>query len=206
MNLPGRIYPLTSSRGWSGAPLRQVELFLSCGIRFLQLREKNLSDRNFHDLALEASRRVRRQSATLIINDRVDIALAAGAQGAHLGPDDLPVYAARLLMGGGRILGLSTHSEEEFLQAQQLDVDYVAIGPIYESPTKTGAYTPIGLEALRPLIRQKRHPMVAIGGINLERAVRLWDLGVDSVAVISDLLQATDPARRIEEYLEAAPV
>lgn len=201
----GPLYPITDSGAGGLDSLGQIEFFLQHTIRFFQLREKDIDDSHFYALAREASRLARRHSAVLIVNDRVDLALAANAGGVHLGQQDLPAEAARRLMPQGSVLGLSTHSEQEFSEAQELDLDYVAIGPIYESPTKAGVREPLGLKTLGRLLEKKRHPVVAIGGIDLERAIELWEMGVDSVAVISDLLAGSDPHRRIEAYLEAAP-
>jgi thiamine-phosphate pyrophosphorylase len=178
-------------------------LFLASGIRFFQVREKVLPT----DLLLAQLTGIQRlcadAEAALIVNDRLDLAMAAGAAGVHLGQEDLPVKDARRIGGPDLILGVSTHSEEEFLIAQDLDVDYVAIGPVFESPTKPGLRKPLGLDRIAALAARKRRPVVAIGGITPERARILWDIGVDSVAVISDITGAPDPAARIGEYLRA---
>ncbi len=201
---PGPIYPITASndlKGWNHQ--RWARLFLDCGIRFFQVRDKHLPTNALMGQLVSIQHLCAERDAALIVNDRLDLALASGAAGVHLGQDDLPVGAARRIGGSALIVGISTHSEEEFLHAQNLDVDYVAIGPAYESRTKPGVRAPLGIDRIAALAARKRRPLVAIGGIDPERARELWDAGVDSVALISDIIESPDPAARIEEYLRA---
>jgi thiamine-phosphate pyrophosphorylase len=199
---PGPIYPITTSNDFTGwTHLKWAKLFLDCGIRFFQVREKQLPASSLLAQLVDIQSMCVEKNAALIVNDRLDLALASGAAGVHLGQDDLPVRDARRIGGTDLIVGISTHSEGEFLLAQDLDVDYVAIGPAYESPTKPEARTPIGIDRIAALAARKRKPLVAIGGISPVRARELWDVGVDSVAVISDITESSDPAARIEEYL-----
>jgi thiamine-phosphate pyrophosphorylase len=142
--------------------------------------------------------------AQFLINDRIDLALAARAHGVHLGQDDLPVRVARDLLGEEAIIGLSTHNRQQFLDAQSQDVDYIAMGPIFSTATKETENSALGVEALGELIADSRYPVVAIGGISLEKAPQVWTAGADSVAVISDIANAKDPARRVSQYLSAS--
>lgn len=201
---PGLIYPITVRNtpvGWNH--LNWAELFLANGIRFFQVREKTLPPNLLLAQLTGIQRLCAAAEAALIVNDRLDLAMAVGAAGVHLGQEDLPVRDARRIGGPDLILGISTHSEEEFLIAQDLDVDYVAVGPVFESPTKPGIRKPLGLDRIAALAARKRRPVVAIGGITPDRARSLWEIGVDSVAVISDITGAPDPAARIGEYLRA---
>jgi thiamine-phosphate pyrophosphorylase len=145
--------------------------------------------------------------ATVIVNDRADIARLAGADGVHLGQDDLPPAMARRILAGDATIGFSTHSMEQVRAAVRLPVDYIAVGPVFETRSKETGYSAVGTE----LVRQAREflsdaglqtPIVAIGGITLERARAVLQAGASCVAVISDLLSTGDPAARVREYLE----
>lgn len=142
--------------------------------------------------------------AQFLVNDRVDLALAVKANGVHLGQDDLPVAAARKLLGNEALIGLSTHNRDQFLKAQSQDIDYVALGPLFPTSTKPTENPPVGVETLRELVAESRYPVVAIGGISLESAEELWTAGAHSLAVISDITQSSDPARRVAQYLALA--
>lgn len=200
------VYPITaSSVGTELDHVAQVREFLSSGIRFFQIREKTMDDRRFHSLLLQIRQLCDQASARFVVNDRVDLAIASGADGVHLGQTDLPVKVARQLLGKRAIVGISTHNREQFLKARGLDVDYVAIGPVYETTTKQSPHPPLGPQFIRQIAAIKRHPLVAIGGINLENAASVWKAGADSVAVISDISAARSPAQRISEYLGLCP-
>lgn len=183
-----RLYPLTD-RLLSG--LRHDEQVYSLsekGITLVQLREKTLSAREFYKEAASALRAGRERGVKIIINDRVDIALALKADGVHLGQDDMPVEAARRLLGSDSIIGISTHTLEQAQLAAELPVDYVAIGPLFSTLTKKSSNSPVGLEGLR-LVRKAvgNVPLVAIGGIKTPKQHAIFDAGANGVAVISDL-------------------
>ena len=200
------VYPITASYvGMEPDHVAQVRKFLSSGIRFFQIREKRMDDRRFHSLLLQIRQLCDQASAKFIVNDRVDLALASGADGVHLGQTDLPVSAARQLLGRQAIVGISTHNREQFLKALEVDVDYVAVGPVYETATKQSSHPPVGHQFIREVSAIKRHPLVAIGGISLETAPRVWEAGAESVAVISDISAASNPEQRISEYLRLCP-
>jgi thiamine-phosphate pyrophosphorylase len=137
----------------------------------------------------------------IIVNDRLDIALAAGADGVHLGQDDLSPAKARALVGSRFIIGYSTHSITQALNPGGLAADYIAIGPIFATSTKKNPDPAVGLEVIRELKPQLQAPLVAIGGITLARAPEVLAAGADSVAVISDLFTGGDVAGRTHDYL-----
>jgi thiamine-phosphate pyrophosphorylase len=171
------------------------------GATMFQVREKRLPDAR---LAMEIRECVEIGGALVIVNDRPDLALAAGAAGVHLGADDLPVPEARELMGPGAIIGLSTNSAEAAVAACRLDLDYVALGPIFETSTKPGRGAPLGVEAVAAAAPGMTRPLVAIGGIRLGEARRLLDAGADCIAVISDIMSAERIEDRVRSYLDLA--
>ncbi|MBA3804464.1 MAG: thiamine phosphate synthase, partial [Acidobacteria bacterium] len=171
----------------------QVARLGAGGATLVQLREKHLSPREFYDEAERALRVARELGMRLIINDRSDIALALHVDGVHLGQDDLPPEAARRLLGEEAIIGVSTHSLEQAREAARLRVDYIAIGPIFNTTSKENPNPPVGLAVLSR-VRQAvgSIPLVAIGGITRENALAVLDAGADSVALISALLTHPD--------------
>lgn len=189
-----RIYPLTD-RGISGlSHAEQVIRLSERGATLVQLREKGLSSREFYQEASAALQAARERGVKIIINDRVDIALALSADGVHLGQEDLPPAAARRLLGKDAIIGVSTHNVEQALLAAEMAVDYMAIGPIFATSTKQASSdSPIGLEELR-LVRKVvgNTPLVAIGGITAGNSRNVLDSGADAVAVISALWNPTE--------------
>ena len=198
----GKVYPITASNTLNGLDHAQlVEQYLQGGSRFLQVREPTLPDSLLYPQLLKIQSLCEPLEAQFLINDRVDLALAVRAHGVHLGQDDLPVRVARDLLGEEAIIGLSTHNRQQFLDAQAQDVDYIAMGPIFSTSTKEADYPPLGVEALGGLIADSRYPVVAIGGISLEKAPQVWMAGADSVAVISDIANSGDPAQRVSHYL-----
>jgi thiamine-phosphate pyrophosphorylase len=183
-----RLYPLTD-RVISGLPHdEQVYLLSERGVTLVQLREKILSAREFYQEAAAALRVARERGLKIIVNDRVDIALALKADGVHLGQDDMPAEDARRLLGPDAIVGISTHTLEQAQRAAEMPVDYLAIGPIFLTTTKKSSHTPVGLDGLR-LVRKAvgNMPLIAIGGITAVRHQAILDSGADGFAVISDL-------------------
>lgn len=199
------LYPVASApSGALETVQKQVHWILETGLRFFQVRAKGWPDKTLYSILLEVRERCYHYNAAFIVNDRIDLALATGAAGVHLGQTDLPIHAARDLLGDTRIIGLSTHSLEEFREAQSLPVDYVAIGPIFATTSKSKPDPAIGVSAARGWLQESRKPAVAIGGIDLQRAKELWTVGFSSVAVISDLWDRDHPGTRIKEYIEAS--
>jgi thiamine-phosphate pyrophosphorylase len=183
-----RIYPITD-RSVSGlSHAEQVSVLAKRKMTVVQLREKKLSPSEFYREAEEAMVVARHHGIKVIINDRVDIALALKADGVHLGQDDLPVEAARRLLGKDMIIGFSTHSVEQARQAAGLPVDYLAIGPIFPTTTKESSNPPVdlaGLAAVRHVVQGI--PLVAIGGLNGGNQDAAITAGADVIALISDL-------------------
>ena len=183
-----RIYPLTDRHLSKLSHAEQVSHLASQGARLVQLREKLLSPAVFYSEAAAALQVARDLGVKVIINDRVDIALALKADGVHLGQDDLPPEAARRILGETAIIGFSTHNAEQARQAMSMPVDYIAVGPIFATSSKANAETPLGLLELRH-IRQVigEMPLVAIGGITSDNSPAVIDAGADAVALISDI-------------------
>jgi thiamine-phosphate pyrophosphorylase len=136
-----------------------------------------------------------------IVNDRPDIAAMIGADGVHVGQEDLPPEEARRICGASRWVGVSTHNLEQLREANLTSVDYIAVGPIFPTGTKENPDPVVGIEFLRAARQLTRKPLVAIGGITIESAADVFGAGADSVAIIRDLLAAPDPASRAKEYL-----
>lgn len=183
-----RVYPITDTRISGLSHADQVALLAEAGATFVQLREKSLPALDFYNEAKAALAVAEQRGVTLIINDRVDIALALGAPGVHLGQDDLPPDAARKLLGDDAIIGYSTHSVPQAIAAVVLPVDYLAIGPIFPTSSKTNPDPVVGLDGLRAVrkaIGNRR--LVGIGGITPENAPNVIRAGADSVALISSL-------------------
>ena len=184
-----KLYPITDVRLSGLSHAEQVSRLSEGGASFIQLREKHLSPREFYQAAAAALAVARMRNVKLIINDRVDIALALGADGVHLGQDDLPPPAARELLGEQAIIGFSTHSIEQAKIAARLPVDYIAIGPIFNTSSKENPDPLVGLDGLRRVSEVVAPlPLVAIGGITLETAHEVIAAGADSIASISLLL------------------
>ena len=184
-----RLYPVTDVRLSRLSHAEQVAKLSEGGANLIQLREKHLSPREFYDDAVEAMRVARSRGVRIIINDRVDVAIAVKADGVHLGQDDFPPQAARRLLGNGAIIGLSTHNLDQAVQASLMDIDYIAVGPIFGTSTKDNPDPVVGLTGLGK-IRQAvlKTPIVAIGGITSDIAPQVIKAGADAVAVISALL------------------
>ncbi len=181
-------------------PLALLAALLDGGARFIQLRDKSPSSGARLALADAAVALARPVGARIVVNDRADVARMSGADGVHVGQDDLPVEDARRTAGAGAIVGVSTHDEAQIAAALKTSADYVAVGPIYGTATKDTGYAPRGLALLRHAGTAK--PVVAIGGITLERAPEAIRAGAASVAVISDLLTGGDPAARVRAFLD----
>jgi thiamine-phosphate pyrophosphorylase len=137
-----------------------------------------------------------------VVNDRADVAAAAEAGGVHVGQEDLRVEAARSVIGEGKLLGISTHNVEQFKDAAATSADYVAVGPVFSTSTKANPDPVVGIELIRRVRLLTDKPVVAIGGITLERAAEVIRAGADSVAVVSDILLAPDPGQRARQYIE----
>jgi thiamine-phosphate diphosphorylase len=168
--------------------LRQL---LAGGAAIVQLRVKTMAPRDFLELARFARAETRVHGCKLIINDRVDVALACDADGVHLGQDDLPLAVGRKLMGQ-KIVGISTHDVEQARDAERNGADYIGFGPMFGTTTKNTGYAARGVEMLGKIRAAVKLPIVAIGGINEQNVTQVWQAGADSAAIISDILGADD--------------
>jgi thiamine-phosphate pyrophosphorylase len=163
------------------------------GVTCVQLREKSCSTRQFLDEALALKALLQPLGVPLIINDRVDIALAVGAAGVHLGQSDMPISHARRLLGPDCLIGISAESMADALEAEQQGADYIGISPVFNTPTKTDTAPALGLEGIRRIRELARIPLVGIGGINLTNARQVLAAGADGVAVVSAIMAAESP-------------
>ncbi len=180
---------LCGSRGVAAVVAQAARARVCC----VQLREKTAATRRFIDTAEQIKTLLAPLHIPLIINDRVDVALAAGADGVHVGQSDMPPETARKLLGPEAIIGLSVETWEEVVDAQQLDVNYLGISPVYATPTKTDTKKPWGLEGVTRIKAFSRHPLVAIGGISASNAAEVVRAGADCIAVVSAICAAPDP-------------
>jgi thiamine-phosphate pyrophosphorylase len=198
--LPLDLYLVTDRPLARGRPLEDiVAAALRGGVTMVQLREKEGSTREFIALAERILPLTRARHVPLIINDRVDVALAVDADGVHLGQSDMPCAAARRLLGPDRIIGLSVESTEQAEAAQACDADYLGVSPIHTTPTKPELETGLGLDGLRRIRALSRHPLVAIGGMNAQTLPGALSAGTDGVAVVSAICSADDPEAAARE-------
>jgi len=188
--------------GWE--PIDLARAFLDGGATLIQLRAKQVSSAAFLDLTDEAVLLAGPYHANIIVNDRVDIALLSAAAGVHVGQDDLPPNSARRLLGDGAVVGLSTHTVAQVERALREPISYLAVGPVFGTRSKETGYAAVGLELVGNAARLAGElPIVAIGGITLENAGSVIEVGATSVAVISDLLVGNDPRSRTQAFLQA---
>jgi len=193
MQLP-KVYPITDTTISGLSHCEQVKRLIAGGAALIQLRDKRASSRVFYSEAQAAIQIARSAGVKLIINDRVDIALALQADGVHLGQDDMPVDAARRVLGDRAVIGFSTHNLEQIREALRLPIDYLAFGPIFPTTSKPDPDPVAGLNQLKRACEMVLPmPVVAIGGINRSNAADVLNAGASSVAVISAIL--ADPSR-----------
>jgi thiamine-phosphate pyrophosphorylase len=182
--------------------LATVRAALLGGVRAVQLREKDLSAAELYPLALALRKLTREFSARLLINDRVDLALAVDADGVHLGSHSLPIAVARQLLGNQRLIGVSTHHPDEVRRAAAAGADFVTFGPVYATPSKLSYGPPLGLASLAAVCTDAPLPVFALGGVTAARLPELRAAGCRHVALIGAILQAVDPEMTARELLE----
>ena len=188
------LYLVTDRRLSLGRPLEEVVLqAVKGGVSMVQLREKQSSTRCFVEQAERLKRLLAAHKVPLIINDRVDVALAVQADGVHLGQDDMPYPLARKLLGEKAIIGLSVETMDQVAEAEAYDVDYLGVSPIFPTPTKTDTWGAWGLKGLAQVRGASRHRLVAIGGLNATNAEDVVRAGADYIAVVSAICSAPDP-------------
>lgn len=169
-----------------------VEQAVLGGVTMVQLREKNITTLDFLEKAIALKKILTPYGIPLIINDRLDIALAADADGLHIGQSDMPYAIAREMLGYDKIIGLSVETIEQAKDANLWDVDYIGLSPVFSTNTKTDINTPLGLEGIERIASFSRHPMVAIGGINVKNTPSILKAGAHGVAVVSAIVAADD--------------
>ena len=208
MNPFPRLYVICDAEVCSAAGWTLVDFAAACiegGAQLLQIRAKRAASGWLLDQTRAIAAGAAGADASVIVNDRADVAALAGAGGVHVGQDDLSPAAVRTIVGPDLIVGRSTHTAPQIQAALSEPISYLAIGPIFGTSTKETGYAPVGLETVREvarLVALRRIPVVAIGGITLERAPRVIESGAASVAVITDLLVSGDPTRRVRDYLD----
>lgn len=171
------------------------------GVRLLQYRNKSASGRQVFETAKRLASHLSPRGVSFIVNDRPDIAALAGATGVHVGQDDLDVASARRAVGTDKCVGVSTHNLHQFQHAAATSADYIAVGPIFPTESKTNPDPTVGVDFIRNVRTLTQKPIVAIGGITLENAPAVIEAGADSVAVIGDILRAPNPVERARRYL-----
>ena len=200
-----RLYAVTD-RSWVGIQtlLEQIESSLLGGTTLVQLREKDLSDCEFIQEAISVKRLCERFGVPLLINDNVNVALRSGADGVHLGQDDLPLQEARKMLGPNKIIGISTHTVEEAMKAEQGGADYVGVGSVFATQTKLDANV-LSIDYIREICQAVTIPVVAIGGIKEENMDVLRNTGVAGIAVVSAIFGQPDievATLRLKEYAD----
>lgn len=204
LDLP-RLYAILDPEQTAGRDAGQVlHDLLEAGAKFLQLRVKSLAASDFFELARRARAETRSYGCKLIVNDRVDIAIACDADGVHLGQDDLPLVVGRKLVGD-KIIGISTHDLDQAMEAERNGADYIGFGPMFRTSTKDTGYSARGVDRLRRIRPRVKLPIVAIGGITESNVPQVWQAGANSAAIISDILRAEDIAVKITRILRQAP-
>lgn len=180
------------SRGRRTAEI--VEAAVAGGVTCVQLREKHCDTREFIDEARAIIPVLAKKHVPLIINDRLDVALAVGAYGVHLGQSDMHISDARKIAGNSLVIGVSAESIDNAVQAQRDGADYIGISPVFSTPTKTDTAAPLGLEGVREIRKRVAVPIVGIGGINHTNAASVVSAGADGIAVVSAIVSADNPA------------
>ena len=194
------LYLVTDRDLCGGRPLQDVvRAAVAGGAAWVQLREKNLSTRAFVEEAAAVKALLAPHKVPLIINDRLDVALAVGADGVHVGQDDMPYPLARKILGTGKIIGLSVETWEDVEAAEKWDVDYLGVSPVFATPTKTDTKGSWGLEGIARIRSFSRHPLVAIGGLNATNTGAAVRAGADGIAVVSAICAAPDPLAAARE-------
>jgi thiamine-phosphate pyrophosphorylase len=186
------------------SPIEFALKLADAGVELIQLRDKRATARKMQSAASEMVAQLSPRGVRVIVNDRPDIAAMVGAGGVHVGQDDLRVEAARRICGPSCWVGISTHNLQQFHDASRTSADYIAVGPIFPTAAKENPDPVVGIDFVRAVRRLTSKPIVAIGGVTVESAAEVFRAGADSVAVIRDLLSASDPAARAREYLEIA--
>jgi thiamine-phosphate pyrophosphorylase len=197
------LYLCTDRDLMSSATIEEnVELAIKGGCTVIQLREKNCSSKEFYDLAVSVKKITDKHNVPLIINDRVDIAMAVDAAGVHIGQSDLPADVVRRIIGDDKIIGVSTAKLEEALKAVKDGADYLGVGAMYSTDTKTDA-RPVTMEELKEIRKNVDIPIVVIGGINMNTLGNFKNMGIDGLAVVSAIVAQPDVEKAAKDMYEA---
>ncbi len=202
MNSPYTLYLVTDDQQDIDTLCHVVAEAIKGGVTMVQIREKHGDVRAFIERSLAIKKVLKDSGVPLIINDRVDVALAVQADGVHLGQSDMPANLARQLIGPDMILGLSVENETQLREAQDLPVDYLGISAIFSTPTKTNIIKEWGIDGLIKAVKESQLPLVAIGGINETNIKKIADTQVDGIALVSAICHATSPKQASEALLE----
>ena len=197
-----RLYVILDAILLNNSPCDCAQELAAAGVRLLQYRDKSASARDLLETSRKLVFALSSRGAFLIVNDRPDVAALAGAAGVHVGQEDLDPQETRTVVGEQMWIGVSTHNLEEFRRAAATSADYIAVGPIFATTSKANPDPVVGLDFIRQVRPLTDKPIVAIGGITLERSASVVAAGADSVAVIRDVLCAAKPAERARRYLE----
>lgn len=204
ISLP-RIYPIIDDSLVSIDTIEGAsKAIIRGGAKIIQLRIKRFSSKEFLDASRIIREIARNKGVFFIVNDRVDVAILADADGVHLGQDDMPVTEARKLLGKDKIIGYSTHNIREVLEAIKLPIEYISFGPIFPTKTKRDAQIPKGIKGLAEVRKIIDIPIVAIGGITETNMIHVFQEGADSVAMISDILNSQDITKKVGRLINAA--
>lgn len=183
-----------------------VTTALDAGVRLFQLRMKTLETGTVYEMAAALCPLVRQGGGTFIVNDRCDVAAAVGADGVHLGQEDLPLADARAILGPGKLIGISTHNVAQAIEAEAGGADYIGFGPVFPTTTKKNPDPVVGVSGLHEVRTKVRIPIVAIGGITAKNAADVRAAGADCCAVVSAVLSAADPKVALMELVKAVKV
>jgi len=197
-----RLYVILDATLLPNSPIQCAQELAGAGVRLLQYRDKSAPARDLLKTSRELVSALQPHGASLIVNDRPDVAVLAGASGVHVGQEDLEPEQARAVVGENMWVGASSHNLEQFRQAAATSADYIAVGPIFPTTSKANPDPVVGLDLLRQVRSLTEKPIVAIGGITLDRAASVIAAGADCVAVIRDVLCAAKPGLQARRYLE----
>ena len=199
-----RLYAIMDASLLRTSELAFAEMMAKSGVELIQYRNKEASPRSLFHTSKSLAEFLQPRGVRCIVNDRPDVARLAGAGGVHVGQEDLGVEEARVICGPGCWVGVSTHTLDQVREAAKTSADYIAVGPIFATSTKEKPDPVVGLDFIRRARALTAKPLVAIGGITLERAADVFGTGADSLAVARDLLAAADPVARAREFLNLA--
>jgi thiamine-phosphate pyrophosphorylase len=197
-----RLYVILDAALLTAPETECAQKLADAGVRLLQYRNKMASAHDLFESSKKLTALLSPQGVKFVVNDRADVAALVGADGVHVGQEDIGVEEARSVVGAGKLIGTSTHNLEQFRFAAASSADYIAVGPVFSTSTKENPDPVVGIDLIRRVRPLTEKPIVAIGGITLDRAAEVIRAGADCVAVISDILLAPDPAQRARQFID----